>query len=1042
MIGQLVGTIHQSWKSFAHRHRNFIVFGVFLVLGLAVWQTFPGATLADTTPPATTPAAGAPTTGAAAASGADNASTVADWFVGTISKIFLGLARLCISLTIFILTFIIEVASYNGFLDASAVSVGWVMVRDITNMGFVVILLIIAFGTILGIEKYEWKKMLVKMVMAAILVNFSRTICGVIIDVAQVVMITFVNGVAATAGGNLIRMFNLDSIRDLSSSQDPKTFTNVNFLIASIGALVFSAMAMAMMLAFLVMLLARMIVLWVLIVLSPLAFVLSVLPQTEGYADKWWSQFGSNVVTGPALMFFVWLSFVTVGNGKINDEIAGAGPKANGVEAQNVMTGDGKSSGISAAWDWNNMANFAIAIGMLMVGAKVASELGGIGGEWAGQAVDFGKKVGYYASGAAAARYAVNNPGKVISAARYVPGIGLAANAAISGYGKVKEKFYDVQKWRNDRAKDFGKGDKAHRDLEIKRQDKQITEEDYQKQKKELNAKHGIGSRILGRLGEAAIETDARGRKKAEDSLEAAEANKDAYLGDFSTSSYGAGRRKYLAEVKAEQVKERGMSKKEDKKAMIRFGMLEKTRELAEGAHAEGETPEMKALKAEKKATEKDMKEKIEAAGGDTKLISAVEKEGYSKLADISKKIKKAQPIKEELGEDLMFTTIKSKENEHANAAALGAVTEQVKAGFAHTKEGENIHAKAAAAQMGTQTFKWELDTHQAQLQLDLLMGKKVEGSDGKKVAIGADFITSRAKYDAQTGAQQTAQQERLSDVREARARDAQRKIEDIRNDTQYTTPDQREVQIRKLSETNGEVASAYFTSLKKQNETLELQSRGLLNEGVMQAVVADRQDIDLGEVADVAATQSIEKEMEVTSKKQLLDAQAVREQNLAIKTQRARAGEIPYTEKEQETDRLWGRAIQNKIWKISNIDDLTAYPDTAVVGGTMSHAEDTYGIMREKLQATIGALGTKRIEGVDGVSNGQELVRKLAGIVDASERSKLVNTAMQKWAEMDRGEQGGGELDRQMVARYFAQIVEGVRTGHAGSERFTSEIS
>ena len=251
----------------------------------------------------------------------------------TIADIFFALAGFFIKLTFFVLKFIIEVAGYNGFIDSSAVIVGWVMVRDVTNMFFVVVLLIISFGTILGLERYEYKKLLVKLIMAAVIVNFSRIICGLIIDIAQVVMITFVNGIAATASGNLVNMFQVDQIFKLSGSETAKPGTPGEIFLMGVAALVFSVMMLTTMLTFLFLLMARMTMLWVLIVLSPFAFVLNVLPQTEKYASQWWGEFGGHVVAGPIIAFFLWLSFVTVGTGTAHDDIV----KNNGLNNQNAI---------------------------------------------------------------------------------------------------------------------------------------------------------------------------------------------------------------------------------------------------------------------------------------------------------------------------------------------------------------------------------------------------------------------------------------------------------------------------------------------------------------------------------------------------------------------------------------------------------------------------------------------------------------------------------------------------------------------------------
>ncbi|MDO8509890.1 MAG: hypothetical protein Q7S24_01985, partial [bacterium] len=321
-----------------------------------------------------------------------------DTVVGVLADIILWIATLFLKLSIFCLTFIIDVAGYNGYLDSMAVNYGWVMVRDLTNMIFVVILLLIAFGTILGIEQYEWKKMLVKFVAAAILVNFSRIICGVIIDVGQVVMITFINGVAATAGGNLINAFGAGEIMTLAEGGSTAATPGEVFL-AAVMAVVFAGMMLMTMLVYLVILVARMVQLWVLIVLSPFAFVFSVIPTTQKYASEWWQKFGSNVVSGPIVAFFLWLSFVTVGGGTVGDEVHKASATKKDVN-------DGtQSAGITKAMSWAKMANFAIAIGMLLVGAETAQKLGVTGGSMMSKVGDFGKKAAMIASGVALGKW-------------------------------------------------------------------------------------------------------------------------------------------------------------------------------------------------------------------------------------------------------------------------------------------------------------------------------------------------------------------------------------------------------------------------------------------------------------------------------------------------------------------------------------------------------------------------------------------------------------------------------------------------------------
>jgi hypothetical protein len=327
------------------------------------------------------------------------------WLIGLI----LELAGFFIKLTFFILKFVIEVAGYNGFIDSQAVMVGWIMVRDVTNMFFVVVLLLIAFGTILGLEQYEYKKLLVKLLMAAVIVNFSRIICGIIIDVAQVVMITFVNGVAATAGGNLVSMFKVENVFSLTgdTALSSQISGSGSPFLAAVAAVTFASIMMITMLTYLFLLLARMVTLWILIVLSPFAFVLNVLPQTQKYAGQWWTEFGGNVVAGPIVAFFLWLSFVTVGAGNAHNHIRDNSDIPNSGKIDNGVTNpEEEKAGLTSITSWAEMANFAIAVGMLLAGAKMAQQLGAAGGAMMGKAGEFGKKVAMVASGITAARWA------------------------------------------------------------------------------------------------------------------------------------------------------------------------------------------------------------------------------------------------------------------------------------------------------------------------------------------------------------------------------------------------------------------------------------------------------------------------------------------------------------------------------------------------------------------------------------------------------------------------------------------------------------
>lgn len=462
------------------------------------------------------------------------ADVVADALASLFANIVLFFAGLFMQLAIFFLKFVISVASYNGYIDSTPVMLGWTLVRDIGNMFFVIILLVIAFATVLGVENYSWKKLLMKFVLAAILVNFSRVICGVIIDAAQVFMMTFINGVAATAGGNLIQALNLDKILSWSKDADPNDIKNYTVIGTAMAASFFAALSAFIVGAYLVLLVVRAVVLWVLIILSPLAFVLNVIPKTQAYAGKWWNTFGNEVVAGPVLVFFLWLSFAVAGNGELHKEmdnqsqysLSGAISDIN-AETESVSNKNLSAGGLGEVLEWENMASFIISAALMLVGVKVTKELGTIGGGMMGGIVDFGKKAATVASGVAAARYlATGARDRVLGAGKAIGG-GVLMNMPLGG------KY-----WQN-----LGMGIKGRTlgTLEKMGTARDAWVSGWEKEKG-YGTKGTAASRAFYRTAGRVLQTNARARKRAEGWTEGAERLQKVHDIYMSTSATPGGK--------------------------------------------------------------------------------------------------------------------------------------------------------------------------------------------------------------------------------------------------------------------------------------------------------------------------------------------------------------------------------------------------------------------------------------------------------------------------------------------------------------------
>lgn len=297
---------------------------------------------------------------------------------------------------------LIWVASYQGFVTATPVVTGWIIVRDIANMFFILALLIIAFGTILGIDKYSYRnKQLSRLLIMAILVNFSRTIAGLIIDFSQVVMLTFVNGFGQAAGGNFMTAFRINELYstspDLASvaigsgiSEDEASVA-WGASISMILALCMTVIALSTVIIITVVLLWRVVMLWLLVIMSPLAFFLGGVPGdfAGGYYSQWWKDFKSQVVVGPFMAFFLWLALVSVASGNL----MGSEP-----------TGFGESIGptFSAAFNSKSIGGFAVAIALMLGGVKMAQSMSsavGAGKALTGKMTGAAKAVGKWGVG-------------------------------------------------------------------------------------------------------------------------------------------------------------------------------------------------------------------------------------------------------------------------------------------------------------------------------------------------------------------------------------------------------------------------------------------------------------------------------------------------------------------------------------------------------------------------------------------------------------------------------------------------------------------
>ncbi len=180
----------------------------------------------------------------------------------------------------------------------------WKFVRDFVNMFFILILIIMAFGTIFDIDHYKFKDLFVSFLIAAVLVNFSFAIGKYIINISNDLSIIFLQPIVkSTSDGTLgitamlHRGFGIKFLGNPDSSvwRTVFFFTPGNAMANLVDALwIFSFLIFAAFTTLVssLMILARAPVLWVLLILSPVAWFGMVLPfSKKNLWNRWWEYF-------------------------------------------------------------------------------------------------------------------------------------------------------------------------------------------------------------------------------------------------------------------------------------------------------------------------------------------------------------------------------------------------------------------------------------------------------------------------------------------------------------------------------------------------------------------------------------------------------------------------------------------------------------------------------------------------------------------------------------------------------------------------------
>ena len=196
----------------------------------------------------------------------------------------------------------------------SSIYKAWSAFRNIANIGFVIMLLVVVFSQVtnIGISNYNIKKILPKLIITAILVNFSYLIMGVLIDLSQI---------AGNGIGALIRSVAADGMDADASARASATISTIAGLVtgaAGAGAIaagllsgpaiilpvvMFIVTSLISVFFGFIMLTIRQAAIIMVVVLAPLAMVLYALPNTAAITKKYFSTVKALLMLYPMFIF-------------------------------------------------------------------------------------------------------------------------------------------------------------------------------------------------------------------------------------------------------------------------------------------------------------------------------------------------------------------------------------------------------------------------------------------------------------------------------------------------------------------------------------------------------------------------------------------------------------------------------------------------------------------------------------------------------------------------------------------------------------------
>lgn len=296
--------------------------------------------------------------------------------------------------------FMASIALQGGTYADEIINKGWTVARDLANMAFVFLLVYLAFQLILNIEGVGAGKTLAKLIVVALLINFSFFFTRVVIDISNILSHQFYDHIigrtvstnAAGGSGDIKiagkplevkyiseNIMNGLNVQGVISTESFKAFYQSNGFLGNVAILIglfFMFGVINLILAFVfftaaVQFLSRIVSLWMAIILSPIGFISFIIPGLSKVSRDWWDGLIKNAFFAPAFLFFFYVIVMFLDKGLLGSSIGSSLYAA----AQNAGAGAGSVENFFRPII-TIMIRLGVVVGLLMAALKVGDIFG------------------------------------------------------------------------------------------------------------------------------------------------------------------------------------------------------------------------------------------------------------------------------------------------------------------------------------------------------------------------------------------------------------------------------------------------------------------------------------------------------------------------------------------------------------------------------------------------------------------------------------------------------------------------------------------